>query len=229
MKKIVLIFAVMCFAIPAAADGIKLATQPKGHRLSKESEPFVRCAMDMIGKPYTIFNLPWERAQRGTIDGTYDGFFIATRNEKRDAYAVFSETFYAIKWLYVVNKDSAIFPDQPEFASKRFAADQGSARLLWLKERFGKGEISEAVTVVDTPGQILKMLSANRIEVGLMNDHSFSSSIHDLSLDPQNFKTFLVRDTPAGVYFSKRFLTDNPEFMGIFNNAVLKCKKRLTP
>ena len=194
-----------------------------------ESEPYVRCAMDMIGRPYTIANVPWERAQRGTEDGAYDGFVIATRAEKRDEYATLSKTFYAVRWLYVVNKNSGISPEHPDFSSKRFSAARGSARLVWLEARYKKGEIREAVTVVDTPEQILKMLSANRIDVGLMNDHGLNSSIQNLSLDSDSFKTFMVRDTPAGVYFRRRFLNSNPEFMEIFNDAVLKCKKRLKP
>jgi hypothetical protein len=91
MKTKWICLAMLCFGIfhllslIAVAGEIKLATQKEGHKLSAESEPYVRCAMDMINQPYTITKVPWGRAQRRTEDGTYDGFFIATKNDKRGA------------------------------------------------------------------------------------------------------------------------------------------------
>lgn len=229
MFRLCLIAATVLWVMPAFADEIKLATQREGHVLSQESELFVRCAMDTFGRKYTIIKGPWERAQRGTKEGLYNGFFVATKTKERDAYAVFSEPFYAIKWLYVIYKKSGITPDDMTFIDRRFSADMGSARLSWLEDRYNKGDISKRVTAVDTNEQILKMLLANRVDVGLMNDHGFEKSIQNLGIDQDHFQTFILRDTPAGVYFSRHFLNENPKFLEKFNRAMGNCKQAIGP
>ncbi|MEE8432218.1 MAG: transporter substrate-binding domain-containing protein [Candidatus Desulfatibia sp.] len=233
MKTRWIFFVALCFAILfplrmlAAAGEIKLATQREGHRLSAESEPIVRCAMDMINQPFTITKMPpWERAQRGTENGTFDGFFIATKNDKRDSYAVISEPMFTIKWLYVIHKDSEISPDDIDFKNRRFAADIGSARFKWLEDRRKKGEIIKEIISVDSPDQMMKMLVANRIDVAFMNAHGLEKSIENLSLDPDNFKTFIIREIPGGIYFSKAFLRKNSGFLEKFNAALSGCKKQ---
>lgn len=233
MKKEWLFLGILCagvlfFIEPAwAAETLDLATQREGHRLSEESEPRVRCALSKINQAYTITKGPWERAQRGTQEGIYDGFFIATKNKKRDVYAVFSEPFFSIRWLYVVKSDSGISPSDPDFRTKRFSADIGSARLTWLRERYEKGEISRSVVAVDKPEQIMKMLATQRIDVALMNDHNFETTIKSVALNADAFKTYLIRDTPAGAYFSKEFMKVNPEFLDKFNAAMKQCVTEL--
>lgn len=224
MKQIVLLVTIALFAGPGGADEIRLATQPKGHRLSVESRPYVECALKAMGRAYTIEQVPWKRAQRETEAGAYDGFFIATRNDKRDVYAVFSSPFYAIKWLYVVKVHSALSPDLPNFKTSRFGADLGSARLAWLQRQKAAGEITGGVMGVNSPDQVLKMLLSGRIEVGLLNDHGLTQSLARLCLDPGRFRTFWVHDTPAGVYFSKSFLKKNLGFMEGFDRAIDTCK-----
>ena len=88
MNKPGMIFLLMLLTLPAAAGEIRLAKQREGNKLSEEGEPFVRCAMDLLSEMYTITRGPWGRAQRGTEDGIYDGFFMAAKNKKRDAYAI---------------------------------------------------------------------------------------------------------------------------------------------
>ncbi|MDM8535602.1 ABC transporter substrate-binding protein [Desulfobacterales bacterium HSG17] len=211
--------------LPAYADPIKLATQREGHRLSAESAPFVKCAMNMINQPYLIDKIPWERAQKDTEDGINDGFFIATKNKKRDSYAVFAEPIYTIRWLYIVNKDSGIAPGNTDFNTRLFCADIGSARYKWLDAKYSKGEISNEITAVDLPEQMLKMLKANRIDVAVINAHGFDTALKKLSLPPDTFKTFLMREIPAGIYFNKKFLNNTPDFIEKFNNALKRCKK----
>jgi polar amino acid transport system substrate-binding protein len=229
MKKEWLILGILCTCMVAitewtlAAETLVLATQREGHRLSQESEPHVRCALSKLNQAYTISRGPWERAQRGAKEGTYDGFFIATRNKDRDAYAVFSEPFFFIRWLYVVKNDSGISPGDLDFHTKRFSADIGSARLTWLRERYEKGEIRHDVLAVDKPEQIVKMLATQRIDVGLLNDHSLETATRESGLSADEFKTYLIRDIPAGAYFNKAFLRANPEFLGKFNAAIKQC------
>ncbi len=230
IKKIFLIFA--CFLIfkplvsAAGPNEIRLATQREGNPLLEAGKSYLECAMKAMGQPYRLVHGPWERAQRGTEKGLYDGLLVATKNAKRDKYAVFSEPFVFIDWIYVIRKDDGISPDDADFNSRVFSANLGSARLNWLKERYEKG-IIDKLESVDTNDQVLKMLMTDRIDVALMNNFDLALSYQTLSLNSEDFATYIVRRVPTATYFSKKFLSDNPSFLQKYNASIINCKKKL--
>ena len=230
IKNIFLIFT--CFLIfkplisMAGPNEVILATQREGNPLLEAGKPYMECAMKAMGQPYRLVRGPWERAQRGTERGEYDGFLVAAKNAKRDKYAVFSEPFVNVDWIYVVKKESGISPDDADFNSRVFSANLGSARLIWLKERYEKG-IIDKLESVDTSDQVLRMLMADRIDVALVNNFDFVLLLQTISFDPKDFKTHLVRRVPAATYFSKKFLSENPEFLQKYNAGIINCKKKL--
>ncbi len=226
-KKTIVIAWLFFFSLPVAAEELKLATQLHGHRLSEESKPYVCCALDKLNFTYSICHVPWERAQREAAEGRYHGFFIATRNHRRDEFAEFSNPFYTIKWLYIVHRDCMVRPDSPGFLSLRFSADIGSARLTWLEDQFKQGVFNKEITEVDQPEQVLKMIQAGRVEVGVLNDHSFETALNKLSLPREAFRTFAMRNTPGGIYFNREFLARHPGFLDRFNHAMDACKREL--
>ena len=228
MKKIIVIAWLFFLSLPVTAEELKLATQPHGHKLSEESKPYVCCALDKLNFTYSISHVPWERAQRETAEGRYHGFFIATRNDRRDRFAEFSKPFYSIKWIYVGQKDFMVRPDSPGLVSLGFSADIGSARLVWLEEQFTQGTFNKKITAVDQPEQILKMIQAGRVDVGVLNHHRFRTALNNLSLPRDDFRTFVMRTTPAGIYFNKEFLVHHPGFLGRFNHAMDACKNKDT-
>lgn len=203
---------------------IKFATQRAGHQLSEATEPVVRCVMEKLNQPYIIIaRLPWERAQREARGGHVDGFFIATQNKERDEYAIMSDPLITIKWIYVVHKKSGITPGDSDFFMKRFASDIGSARHKWLVERHGEKKIEKEITGVDDPGQMMKLLVANRVDVALMNEHGFKRALKEGGMNPDEFITFINREIPAGIYFTKSFLDKAPGFLEKFNSILGSC------
>ncbi len=222
---IVLVYAVVLhpFSVLSSDRAVKLATQREGNKLAETGEPFVRCAMEKINMPYEIVKVPWARAQRDTKEGLFDGFFMASRNSKRDAYAIWSKPFVTIKWLYVIRKDAEVSPDQ--LSHLQFAANLGSARLAWLKEQYKQGKLNKEVYAVDTNDQVMRMLTNRRIDVALMNNFDLDKSIKSLSIDPLKLKTFVAQEKPTALYFSRAFLKANPGFLDDFNAYLASCLK----
>ena len=207
-------------------ERILLARQPGWSSLSNTGEPFIQCAMEKVNQPYEIIHIPWERAQWGTKTGAYDGFFMASQNQSRDVYATFSHPFVMIRWFYVLKKNSPFSPEQENFHSLVFSANLGSARLTWLEKRYQEGKISKKIEAVGKPEQMIRMLLADRIDVALMNDFDLDQTLKILSASPSRFKTFLVREIPTAIYFSKKFLQKKPFFLKEINTALVQCKEQ---
>jgi len=202
---------------------IKLATAKPGSLLSAAGEPLVHCAMGKTNMPYEIIKVPWVRAQRDTEQGLFDGFFMASRNSRRDEYATWSTPFVTIQWLYVVMEDTEISLNH--LSHLQFAANLGSARLAWLEEQYKLGKLNKTINAVDSNKQALKMVLNRRIDVALMNNFDLNKTIKQLSIEPLSLKTFVAKENPTALYFSKLFLDANAGFLDEFNASLLSCIK----
>lgn len=71
--------------------------RPPFHFVNAEGEmdghaaKVVRCALEKTGQPYEMKVVPWKRAHEDTKRGKADGFFAASQNPTRDAYAQLSQ------------------------------------------------------------------------------------------------------------------------------------------
>ena len=170
--------------------------------------------------------VPWKRAQHGTKNGVYDGFFLASQNEIRDKYAVLSDGFYNIDWFYVVKKNNQIPFTDPKFYQQIFSAVLGTNRLMWLKKELVKKGSTQKIVVKLSSIEVLKLLDMGRIAVDLDNNVNLDNSFKATGLDPSNFNYFIVKTYPVGAYFSKELLKREPGFLEKFNEAVKVCKKK---
>ena len=206
---------------------IRLATQPAGSALTLKGEPYINCAMASLNQAFKIKYMPWKRAQIETKKGVSDGFFMASQNEERDVYATLSEPIFVIKWLYVTRKGSNISPRNADFYTKIFSANLGSARHSWLMEQRNQGIIDKEITAPPAPASLLKMLLAGRVDVALMSSTDFNEKVEALAIDINQINTYVEREKPVGLYFSKTFIRDNPKFLNSFNDAMKECKKQI--
>lgn len=220
----ILFVGLLIAAGPAVGAGeVKLVMQP-GTSLNDKGMPFIACAMKKMGRPYSVKEVPWARAQLETKKGIFDGFFMATKNDKRDRYAVFSEPFMKIRWLYVVRKDSAITPDDPDFSDRICAANNGSSRHTWLTKKFNQKVLARKIVGTTDSKRTIKMLQLGRVEVALENESHLKDVFKELAISPSGFKTFVARERPMSVYFGKAFLKSEPEFLDTFNKNIRACK-----
>ena len=187
--------------------------------------PYVECAFTQLDYRLRTVGIPWKRAQISTKSGKFDGFFMATQNSSRDAYAVLSEPFFEIDWLYVVKRGSGISPADADFFQNTFAAEHGNSRMKWLINKIKGMGITEQVIIRPNSTNILKLLKIDRVQVSIENGESLERAIANNGFDKSDFKTYLVKTLRSGVYFSKAFLADKPKFLPLFNAAVKNCNK----
>ena len=204
---------------------IRLVTQREGDALTESGLPFVHCAMKKTNRAYEIDRVPWERAQRDTKAGLYDGFFMAAKNSERDVYATWSNPFVAIKWLSVTRREADVSPEH--MSHLQFAANLGSARLAWLEEQHKEGKLTREAFAVETSNQAMKMLTSGRVDVALMNNFDLVKAIKRLSIDPLTLKTIVNREKGTAVYFNKVFLDANADFLDEFNATLTSCQEEL--
>ena len=216
--------AVLVSVSHASAKEILLATDLT-RALNQLGLPIVECVFEKIELSHQVISVPWSRAQAGTRSGSYDEFFVAAKSANRESFAVHSEPLLNIEWLYVVGIDSGLDPDDASFFQKSFGANLGTARYAWLIEQYQNGKFSKEIVATSSPLNSLKMLSAGRIDVNLENNIILQEKFRTAAVNAAEFKTFSVAQMPAGIYFGKDFLSENPRFLSKFNASLEKCRK----
>jgi len=210
-------------ASPASAKEILLATDLT-RAINHKGLPIAECVFENSEHSPRIVSVPWSRAQLGTKDGTFDGFFTAARSAKREEFAILSEPLLNIAWLYVIRSDSGLNPNDADFFHSSFGANIGTARHAWLLEQHQDGVFSREIVTTSNSENSLKMLIASRIDVNLENNINLEVQFERSGLDAADFKTFLVKQVPAGIYVGKDFLSRNPGFVSEINAKLERCR-----
>ena len=149
--------------------------------------------------------------------GRSDGFFLATQNDERDKVAVFSAPVTVNRWNWfflppqegrkVINlKDKGI----------RVASHLKANTYLWLKKK-GYANVegnSDSMTLV-------KLLKRGRLDAVFLSESVFLEANRKQGFDEKWFNFHVQRAKPFGVYISKDYLKNNPDFMKQFNKLVM--------
>lgn len=179
----------------------------------------VKCVLEKMNQPYEIKVYPWKRAQVMVERGKYHGFFAASKNEARDQYAVQSGVIAEQKWNWYVLNDSLLDPGDTSFKKKAsVSARAGSNMRKWL-EKNGYNIITEPK---DTQS-LFKILKVKRVDAVLGSELVAKDVIAKFNLSDK-IKIVLNRNKPLGVYFSKKFLSENPKFLEQFNRLIKECR-----
>lgn len=179
----------------------------------------LNCVMTRLKQDYRVIFLPWGRAQKGVELGMYDAFFAASHNDKRDIYAVQSNTFIEQDWNFYLLKDSKIPSSPTEIKSTAvFASRQHSNTTHWLVEN--NFMIAHQTNSID---QLIKLLIHKRVDAIMENSLLFQSAVERAELDMDQFKRVHNKSKPLGVYFGKIFLAKYPEFITDFNEHTSAC------
>jgi len=209
----------------AADDALKLARQP-GAAVTNKAFPVLVCILEELKQPFELFEVPWKRAQAGTQNGTYHGFFIASRNKKRDAYAVASFPLMYTEWYFVTVKAQALTPENSGFSNLNFGANLGTARYQWLdvekKEGRLRGRVETGANAVNT----WKMLTRKRFDVLLENEQNLNKFLTQGEFSKEDFNIYSAKRIPLSVYFGKEFLVQSPDFLTRFNSKIKDCQSR---
>lgn len=180
----------------------------------------VRSALDTMGVELQLDVVPWKRAQVMAESGATDGFFAASRNVERDGKGKMSAIIAEQKWNWYLLNDNAMDPLDTAFkADATVGAFVGSNMLLWLQ--------SNDYNIVAMPKDtelLVSMLLARRFDAMLANDQVMSEIIERKNL-ADRLRIIILKNKPLGVYFSNRFVQDNPGFLKRFNRHVEEYRK----
>ena len=67
------------------------------------------------------------------------------------------------------------------------------------------------------------MLLARRVDAVMANNYVMGALLQEYGVEDQ-VKSYLNKDKPLSVYFSKEFLKSRPAFIESFNNMVPECR-----
>ena len=173
-------------------------------------------ALKRMGWGYEFRILPWARAQVLAKSGEADGFFAASKNSERDEFAAASEPVTTQRWNWYLLKESTFDPRSPDFKEKaKVGGYIGSNMLKWLKDN--NFNIAGEPVV---PDQLFFMLDVKRFDACLANSYNYDNFIKNNKQYKDKFKFFTEQSNSLYVYFSKKFIQKNPEFLPQFNRYV---------
>ncbi|MDW6094840.1 transporter substrate-binding domain-containing protein [Vibrio rhizosphaerae] len=178
----------------------------------------VKNILEKMEVPYEINVYPWERAQFMVKVGAAQGFFLASKNNKRDAYATFSEVIFPQKWNWYLLRGNPLNPTDESFKDKSCILVRfGSNMQYWLQANHYK-----AVGSFKNTDALVKALLAKRCDAILANELAINNYLEEHGLSSDIFEIYPNMDKPLGVYWSNQYLTENPDFLDKFNYFVRK-------
>ena len=179
----------------------------------------VNCAFQEAQLPVLLRDVPWKRAQAGTQNGTYDGFFLGSKNQDRAQFSVPSDPIDTFKWYYVVLADADLNPQQKDFFRQSFAANQGTARLKWLEKRFARVKGAKTPIAPNSIESSWSMLKFGRVDVLLENETNVQKF-----RDQVDVKIFPAVERSVHVHFSRATLKKNAQLLSRFNKGLQVCQ-----
>ena len=172
----------------------------------------VKPILDSMGVKYTIqIGSKHGRALSELRGGRSDGFFMASQNEQRDEYAVFSESVMINRWVWVVlRKNSPNFHASAK-GNYTMASLLNANTNYWL-EHSGYQTVRPAMNI----NALVEKLDSGEVDAILVAEEVFNSEF----VNDARYKVSLHSEREFGIYISKAFLKDNPDFMEKLNSAI---------
>ncbi len=181
--------------------------------------PLVGCAMAQLGRTYKIDVLPWARAQKNVELGESDAFFVASRNDARDAYAQQSAPLFSGSRSWFFRTGLELDPQSNEFRENAMVGTVFGTNMHRLLMETHRNVITKT-----TEKELISLLEIGRLDGLFLTDLMFDHSLTSLGLEPLDFVKKESVQQPLGVYFGNHFLARNPSFLGGFNHAISECR-----
>ena len=214
----------LCMAVsPVQADHLVSLVVDVNRDIKTQVTP-LQCIFGKLDEELHVVRMPWKRGQIATQAGDVDGFFMASQNEARDEYAVFSEPLSIVEWIYITRVNHPVNPNATKFLSQKFGSTHGAQRVMWLKEKMKSENVKPDIILMGSPAQTLSALNKNELDVVFSNRASYEQAIEALQLSEENFSVYTARKVQGGVYIAKTYLEQKPDFVERFNQAAKICE-----
>ena len=233
MKKVVVFLTLLlttsiAFAGTLSSEKIILTTQDWAPYQTYESyiiDGFavatVSCVMEMMDKPFEVQVYPWKEAQQLVKDGKAHGFFSASKNSKRDAYATQSNPIADQQWNWYLLKETKLDPTSANFRKQaKVAGIAGSNMVTFLQDNGYQLANHEFIKMES----LLKALMDKQVDAIFANNLAMRTVVKNTQQSMEQFQMYTTKDKPVGVYWSNTFLANSPGFLDKFNSLVGMCR-----
>lgn len=222
-------FAILClilFRLPAYGEEAPIVLQTQiqppyqvmsGSHLSGRIPDTLRCIFNELGRSYVITLAPSKRNRELLKANRIDGFFLSIPDEELDETAVATEPLALERWKYFRLKDSTL-PNWPQ--NHLVGAVLGSNEAVWLAQN-GKN----TSRVIPNTKSLVKLLERKRISFALADENAFETISRQTGASLEDMSSTFVRYVPLVAYFSKTFISHNPDFIDSFNASLNLCVK----
>lgn len=185
------------------------------------------CALSQLEQAHEIKVVPLSQAQLLVAAGTYDAFFIASQNAKRDQYATFSKPFYFDEWLFVYHPENVYSAIAENEAGKpdRIGVLRGSNMAHWAARKGFHNRLES-----NSFEQLFTLLSLKRLDAVMVTSGIFEEYQAQALSEPSSpqFIAEQIRKLEMGIYFGHSFLQRFPDYSQQFNRAVGQCMPGLS-
>jgi len=176
----------------------------------------LECIFNRMQQPYQIQLTSLQRARLNVSRQIADGFFSSAPNSLVDGYAVLSAPLLIEKWYWYALDPSLL--NLPIWDRQlKIGNVLGSNSMIWLESR--GIPVEQKVPRLE---QLVEMLRHGRINMLLADSNAMHSTLQQIQ-DKQKLHQRFVRYSPLGVYFSKTFVDEHPDFLKAFNRQVENC------
>ncbi|EAR62079.1 transporter substrate-binding domain-containing protein [Neptuniibacter caesariensis] len=177
----------------------------------------IRSYLDELGTPYELSLVPnYGRAVQEVKHGRADGFFLATENEERNSFAVFSTPIVINNWSWFFPAESTVNPSDTDFKK--------TARIAThLKTNTHKWLLKNGYKVVYSPSDVdslVKTLHHKRLTAVFLAEAVFWESCERQGIPTDRFRQVVESGRPMGIYISKQFLNNHDGFMDRLNHVI---------
>ncbi|MFT6528652.1 MAG: polar amino acid transport system substrate-binding protein [Psychrosphaera sp.] len=169
--------------------------------------------LDVTFEPIDSYGI----AVRFLRENKIDGLALASRNDERDEIAVFSQPITSNNWIWITRKHYKIdFDSEHAKLHIRISTYKNANTHTWLS----KHEYKLIYPTTDV-NAMLRQLMHNRVDTIFLAEEVFKQALKSSKWKPNDIKTHLEVSKPFGVYISKFFLQQHPNFMERLNKAII--------
>lgn len=143
-----------------------------------------------------------------------DGFFMASQNSERDTYAEFSEPLMFNRWVWVVRQENAHSFDPNDSGFKQLSTV--ASLLNTNTHRWLTNNDYQSIYAAATVNELKDQLDSGVVTAILIAEMTFLDTVPETG----NYEIVLNQEKAFGLYISKHFLANNPDFMSELNQAI---------
>ena len=206
--------------VHASSETIQLASPYQSiarseQQISSKSESVLRCIFDQMKLDYKVTQTPSLRAEKQLLSNKVVGVVTTIPFREIEEKTVLSAPLILEKWSWYFKATDLLSPKIDQHLLN-VGAINSSNQAIWLKSQGYKD-----LTLVDSYGQLLKLIDKQRIDVFIADQVPLKSALK--KADDINVTSKFLNYIPKGVYFSKTYVNDHPDFMTRFNHSVYSC------